>query len=178
MKWTAFVLSLGLAAGPLGAIAAHPGDEAAPEAPPLAAFERLVGERWHFGDTYQVYEWGVGKRAVRARAYSPSADGPALVSEGFWYYQPESQEIRGTFVAIGMGLDLFEYVTTFEGDTMTSRLTVHGPEGRAEYVETLEFRDDDHYAWALWRETPEGREEVMAGDYERRREDATSDGKR
>jgi hypothetical protein len=151
------------------ALALPPGLPGAQEQPPaLAAFERLVGGRWHFGDTYQVYEWGVGKRVVRARAYSPSPAGPRLVSEGFWYFHPESGELRATFAAIEMGFDLFEYVTSFDGDTMTSFISVHGPNGREDYVETFEFTDEDHYLWSLWRETPDGREKVMGGAYERR----------
>ncbi len=138
------------------------------DAQPLAAFDRLVGGRWYFGDTYQVFEWGVGKRALRATAYFPSPEGPKLTSEGLWYFHPESDEIRGIFVSIEMGLDLFEYVTTFEGDTMTSRLSVHGPKGREEYIETLEFTDADHYVWSLWRDTTDGRDKVMEGSYERR----------
>jgi hypothetical protein len=155
------------------ALALPPGLVGAEEPPgPLAAFERLVGGRWYFGETYQVYEWGVGQRALRATAYLPSRAGPKRVSEGFWYFHPESGEIRATFVAIDMGFDLFEYVTSFEGDTMTSLVSVHGPKGREHYIETFEFNDEDHYVWTLWRETPDGREKVMGGNYERRPVDA------
>jgi hypothetical protein len=176
MKWIARALCL--AAGLLAALPAPGGTETAESVSPLAEFERLIGGRWYFGETYQVFEWGVGKRAARATSHFPSPDGPKLVSEGFWYYQPEAQEIRGTFVAVEMGLDLFEYVTRFEGDTITSRLTVHGPKGRDEFTETLEFSDEDHYVWSLWRETPGGREKVMEGHYERRRVGAATQDKR
>ena len=142
--------------------------EAEPESNPLAGFDRFVGGRWYFGETYQTFEWGVGKRVLRATAHFPSPDGPKLGSEGFWYLHPESGEIRGTFVSIEEGLDLFEYVTSFDADTVKSRVSIHGPKGRGEYFETLRFTDADHYVWSLWRETAEGREQIVKHEYERR----------
>ena len=161
----AATLAVGACLAPLPIVAAA---EADLEPNPLAGFERLVGERWYFEETYQTFEWGVGKRALRATAHFPSPDGPKLGSEGFWYFHPESGEIRGTFVSIEEGLDLFEYVTSFDGDTVMSRVSIHGPKGRGEYFETFEFTDADHFVWSLWRETAEGREQVVEHEYERR----------
>ena len=161
----ALILAIAACLAPLSTAVAA---EAELEPHPLAGFDRLVGGSWYFDETYQTFDWGVGKRALRAIAYFPSPEGPKLTSEGRWYFHPESGEIRGIFVSIEMGLDLFEYVTSFDVDTVMSRVSIHGPKGREEFFETLEFTDDDHYVWSLWRETAEGREKVLAHNYERR----------
>jgi len=133
---------------------------------PLAPFERLVGGEWHLEDSYQSFEWGVGRRSVRARSYL-LVDGTAqLVSEGFWYWHPGEQRIRGVFTAIEMPVTLFDYVTRFDGDTMVSELAAYDAAGDSDrYIETWRFSGERAFEWALRAEP--GGEPLMSGTYQR-----------
>ncbi|MBT8220019.1 MAG: hypothetical protein KJP00_09345, partial [Bacteroidia bacterium] len=35
----------------------------------LQSFEHLIGVKWHIEGSYQVFEWGVGKKSVQSRSY-------------------------------------------------------------------------------------------------------------
>jgi len=167
----------------LAALAAAPvtAQESAP-APELGAFgERMVGT-WEGSDSRHVFEWGVGERVLRSRSYAPAEegapsgsgpetgggaatpdDGWTLVSEGFWYWDPAAEVIRGRTVAVGMGIDLFEYETRIEGSEVVHRMTAHGRiSGR--FVERWSF-DEEGYSWTLEQDG----ERMMDGRYERGR---------
>ncbi len=89
---------------------------------PLAGFERLIGGQWHLKGSYQEFEWGAGQRSVKAKSYFIFEGEPKLVSEGIWFWHPEAKEVRGIFTAVGMPVDLFEYKTHFESDSIVSDL--------------------------------------------------------
>lgn len=133
------------------------GDDAATGA--LARFgERMVGT-WEGDGSRHVFEWGVDRRAIRSRSYG--ADGEGLVSEGFWFWDPEDRVIRGRVVATGMGIDLFEYTTRLEEDQIVHELAAHGPMG-GDFVERWVF-EDVGYRWSL----EQGGEIHMSGSYVR-----------
>jgi hypothetical protein len=133
---------------------------------PLAPFERLIGGQWHLEGSYQEFEWGVGRRSVKARSYFAADGEPKLVSEGVWFWHPGERQIKGFFTAINMPVVLFDYTTRFEENRMVNDLRAYGPEGSVKvYVETWDFRDDGQFVWKLLQETPEGLKEVMGGTY-------------
>lgn len=140
-----------------------------PPTNPLSSFERLIGGQWHLDDAYQEFEWGVGRRSVNSKAYMMVGGEVQLVAEGFWFWHPKEQQIRGVFNAVGMPAVLFDYTTRFEGEKMVSDLLTFDASGtESEYVEVWDLVDDTHYLWTLFLKTPEGRQEVMGGTYERR----------
>jgi hypothetical protein len=142
-------------------------------ADPLAPFEALIGGQWHLDDSYQVFEWGVGRRSVKSRSYLVLEGSPKLVAEGFWYWHPKERQIRGAFTAIEMPAVYFEYTTRFEDGVMVNDLRSYDADGvETAYVETWELTDSDHYRWTLFTETPDGLQEVMAGTFDRRNEDS------
>ena len=129
---------------------------------PLAPLARLIGGEWHQEGNYQVVEWGVGQKSVASRHYFLVNGEPQLVSEGFWFWHPGEQAIKGTFVAIEMPVEVFEYTTTFEGDKMISELKAYNPEGVEEnYVEEWVFTGEDQYTFSLYADTPAGRQQAM-----------------
>ena len=135
---------------------------------PLDPFETLIGGRWHHEDSYQELEWGVGRHSVKARSYFVVDGSPTLVSEGFWFWHPAENAIRGVFTAVQMPVVLFEYTTRFEGDRMISELKAYDAEGDATtYEEVWDFGEVDLYVWTLSRRTPEGLREEMTGTYSR-----------
>lgn len=135
---------------------------------PLAAFKPFIGGKWHLDGTYQTLEWGVGQKSVVARNYFPSEDGMQLVSEGFWYWHPAERQIRGTFTAIHMPVEVFEYVTHFEEEKMVSDLRSYTPEGGEErFVEEWELTGPNRYQWRLLAPTPAGAQQAMGGIYTR-----------
>lgn len=144
-------------------------DTSPPQAGPLAPFARLVGGQWWLGESYQEFEWGVGRRSVRARSYFIVDGTPRLVSEGSWFRHPGRQQIRGFFTAIDMPVALFEYTTRFEQDRMVSELRAFDPDGgETRYLEILTFTSESQFVWKLFRPTPDGLEEEMGGTYTRR----------
>jgi hypothetical protein len=133
----------------------------------LAPFERLIGKRWHLGESsFQEFEWGVDRRTVKARAYL-IVDGEAkLVSEGLWFWHPGRREVKGVFTATGMPVTFFDYTTRFEGDTIVSDLRAFGEGGEEQqYLETWEFVDDGRLSWTLFERRDGAVEESMSGIY-------------
>ena len=142
--------------------------EAETEANPLQGFERVIGGRWYADDgSSHEFEWGVGRKVVRARSYRDSEAGPQLAAEGMWFFHPGDQVIRGVVVVVGDPEGLFEMETTFDGDTMTSRLWAYGSM-TGEFREVFEFTDENHYRWTLFEELGEGAALVIGGEFERR----------
>lgn len=136
---------------------------------PLAGFERLVGGQWHLDGSYQEFEWGVGRQSIVARGYFLVEGKPKLVSQGMWYWHPERNRIEGIFTAIDMGIEIFEYTTRFEGNSVVSELVTYDAEGtKAKYLETWEFVDQTRFLWTLFADTPDGRKEQMSGTYSRK----------
>jgi len=139
-----------------------------PAEDPLAGFAPFIGGQWRLEDSYTELEWGVSRRAIRARNYFVVDGQPKLVSEGFWFWHPGEQQIKGIFTAIDMPVVLFLYTTRFEGDTMISDLRAYAASGKeTQFVETWKLEDDAHFAWTLSSETADGQEQSMSGTYTR-----------
>lgn len=135
---------------------------------PLAPFDPLIGGEWHQEGNYQVLAWGVGRKTVTSRHYFLVDGEPQLVSEGFWFWHPNEQTIKGTFVAIEMPVELFEYTTKFEGNKMVSELKAFTSEGVDEhYIEEWRFNGADQYTFSLYADTPEGRQQALELTYVR-----------
>lgn len=135
---------------------------------PLAPFERLIGGRWRLDDSYQAFEWGLGRLSVKSRSYSIVGGLPKLVGEGLWFWHPGEQRIKGYFTTVGMPVAFFDYTTRFEDDRMVSELRAYDATGSAtRYVEVWEFTDADHYAWSLMQHTPQGLKEAMKAVFTR-----------
>ncbi len=143
--------------------------EAPPDPDPLAPFGQLIGGQWHLDNSYQEFEWGIGRRSVRARGYFLVDGKPKLVSEGGWFWHPGEQQIKGYFTAIDMPVVLFEYTTRFEPDRMVNELRAYGAKGdESNYMETWEFSEEGRIEWTLLQETPEGLQKQMGGTYTRK----------
>lgn len=141
----------------------------APKSNPLAGFERLVGGQWHLDGSYQEFEWGVGRRSIVARGYFLVEGKPRLVSQGMWYWHPERNRIEGIFTAIDMGIEIFEYTTRFDENSIVSELVTYDAKGtKSSYLETWRFVDDSHIQWTLFAVTPDGPREEMSGTYSRK----------
>lgn len=143
------------------------GEEAAIN--PLAPFERLIGGQWHLEGSYQEFEWGVGKRSVKARGYFVVDGNPRLVSEGYWFWHPGQRQIKGFFTAIDMPVTFFDHTTRFEQNRMVSDLRAYTPGGgETVFVETWEFTDESHFEWRLTSDMADGSQPQMSGTYTRK----------
>lgn len=135
---------------------------------PLAGFAPFIGGQWHLDGSYTELEWGVGRRAVNARNYFVVEGQAKLVSQGFWYWHPGEQQIKGVFTAIDMPVVLFLYTTRFEGNAMIGDLRAYAPSGKeTRFVETWKLEGDSQFAWTLTSEMPDGQEQTMSGTYNR-----------
>lgn len=134
----------------------------------LSQFSGLIGGEWHIEGSYQVFEWGVGRKSVKSKGYSLIDGKSKLISEGIWVWHVGDKKLKGYFTAIEMPVEFFDYTTRFEGDNMMNDLKSYNADGSEEnYFETWEFTDDDHYIWTLFELTAEGKQKVMGGKYER-----------
>jgi len=133
---------------------------------PLQPFERLIGGQWHFENTYQEFEWGVGRQSVKARSYFITDGHVKLVSEGAWYWHAGERQTKGLFTAIDMPVVLFDYTTRFEGSTMFNELKAYARNGKETiFSETWEFIDNNKFEWKLTSIMPDGSEALMSGTY-------------
>ena len=150
------------APGPPGPALLHAQEAPGAASAELAAFGGLVVGTWEdeAGSRHR-FEWSVGRQAIRSRSYAPGEDGAELVSEGFWFRDPEDGVIRGRVVAVGMDIDLFEYTSRVEDGEIVHDLVTHGAlAGR--FVERWIF-DGDSYRWSLEQDG----QPLMGGVYRR-----------
>ena len=137
---------------------------------PLSPFSRLIGGEWHLGDSFQVFEWGVGNLSVKSKSYVTVEGKPKLVSEGNWFWHPKDQQIKGYFTAIGMPAELFEYTSTFKENEMANTLITYSANGKAEvYLEVWTFVDQDKYMWTLYNSATKEPQKIMEGIYQRKK---------
>ena len=137
------------------------GDEVRAASPALASFgERMVGT-WEDAGSRHVFAWAVGRQGITSRSYA-AVDGEwQPVSQGFWWWDPGDEVIRGRVVAVDMGIELFEYVTRVEEDEIVHELTTHGAMGGT-FIERWVV-DADVYRWSL----EQAGEAIMGGVYQR-----------
>ncbi|KPK58734.1 MAG: hypothetical protein AMJ59_14215 [Gammaproteobacteria bacterium SG8_31] len=142
----------------------------------LKGFERLVGGCWRLEETCQEFEFGLDGRHVTARTLAQTQAGKRVISEGAWFYHPGKDVAIGYFVAKGMGVELFEYSTRFEGETMTSDVTAWDETGQPRvYRENWTFTDPDHYLWELFETESGSMTRVMHGIFARERAPETGE---
>lgn len=127
----------------------------------LAAFgARMIGT-WEGDDSRHEFAWGVDERVVKSASYFPDGNDWTLVSEGWWYWDPAIGAVRGQTVAIGMGIDLFEYTSRLSENQIVHELRTHGEMAGA-FVERWTF-EADRYTWELEQDG----ERLMGGTYQR-----------
>jgi len=130
---------------------------------PLAAFGAKMVGSWEAEDSRHVFEWGVGERVLKSTSYAPEGNRWIVTSEGWWYLDPVTGTVRGTTIAVGMGIDLFEHSARVGAGEIVHDLVAHGPMGGS-YVERWVF-DADGYAWTLEQDGTR----LMEGHYRRGR---------
>ncbi len=131
----------------------------------LQGLAPLIGE-WQFEGGHHVFEWGPGRRSVRARTYSAGTGDPRLTSEAMWFWHPDANSIRGYATAIDMPFALLEYTTRVEGNAMVSELAAFSAEGtKSAYTERIDFIEADRYRWTLFQ----GGAPLMRGTFVRRK---------
>ncbi|NNL31405.1 MAG: hypothetical protein HKO77_10295, partial [Gemmatimonadetes bacterium] len=129
----------------------------------LSRFGELVVGSWTAPDSRHTFEWGVDRKVLKSASYGLDGDDWQLVSEGFWYWDPAAGVIRGRTVAVGMGIDLFEYTSRIadSGNEIVHELIAHG-QISGSFIERWRF-EGDSYVWTLEQEGAR----VMGGEYRR-----------
>lgn len=119
---------------------------------PLQSFEFLIGGAWTTATTYQVFEWGIDERSVKSRLYFIEDDTLRQVGDLSWFWHPGLQEIRGYGTAVDMGIDIFDYNTSFENPKrLLNIFTSFGRKGDGTtQMEALDFIDENHYTWTYY----------------------------
>lgn len=132
---------------------------------PLSGFDPYIGGEWQLGETYQVFEWGVGKKSVKSKSYFVMDGKPTLASEGYWFWHPGEETIIGYFTAVNMPASLFEYTTDFEDNRMISTLITYDDKGSVtKYKEIMDFKSEKNYEWSLYQDNAK----IMNGTFSRK----------
>ena len=133
---------------------------------PLRPFERLMGGQWHTEGSFQEFEWGLGRRSIKARNYFWVDGEPKLVGEGLIFWDPRAQEIRGVFTAVDMPVVFFHAVSRFEGDDLHNDLLAYDASGQeSAYREVFRFVDDSTMEWNLFQVEGGDETHMMSGTY-------------
>lgn len=119
---------------------------------PLQPFEFLIGGAWTTPTTYQVFEWGIDEKSVKSRLYFIEDDTLRQVGDLAWFWHPGLQQIRGYGTATDMGIDIFDYNTSFENPKrLLNIFTAFGRKGNGTtQMEALDFIDENHYTWTYY----------------------------
>jgi hypothetical protein len=135
---------------------------------PLKPFERLIGGEWHLDNSFQVFEWGVGKTSVKVKSYINTEGGAILVTEGMWFWHPADNKLKGSFTAIQMPVVYFDYETQVIENQFKHKIKTYTSVGElTEYQETWQFINDNAYEWTLLRKTDTGYIKDMTGTFKR-----------
>lgn len=118
----------------------------------LQPFEFLIGGAWVTPTTYQVFDWGLNRKSVTSQLYFIQEDSLKYVGDLVWFWHPESQAIRGYGTAIEMGVDMFDYNTSFENPKrMLNIFTAFGQKSTPiTQMEALDFEIEDQYTWTYY----------------------------
>ena len=142
------------------------------ETNPMSSFSWLIGGKWEMKDgTYHTFEWGLGKRSVKAKTYFKVEDEYVLVSEGLWFWHPGEKLIKGYFTAKNMPFVFMEFTTKFEDRKMINKLKAIAKDGKvSHYSSTWSPIGKDGYSWKLFTGEEGSLKEVMKGDFKRKGE--------
>lgn len=114
----------------------------------LEKFSWLIGGKWYFEDTWQTFNWGLAKMSVRLESFTLINGEAHLLAEGWWYWHPGEQNVKGFFTAIDQDVTFFDCRTEFEGDKIISHIQSFTENSKKQnYVEFIEPAGKNKYIW-------------------------------
>ncbi|PQJ54831.1 hypothetical protein BTO11_15015 [Psychrosphaera saromensis] len=119
----------------------------------LNLMSNVIGGKWWLGtDSYKVFEWGLGRTQIKMKHFMIEAGNEYIVSEGFFYYSPDSFSIKGisTFQKKGKAPELLEYFGNVENGSLEFIYKSITLDGEIEiYTETWKWVNENQYQWML-----------------------------
>lgn len=119
----------------------------------LNKLAHLIGGKWWLGtDSYQQYEWGLGRTQIKMRRVLVNDGIEKVVTEGFFYYSPDSFSIKGicTSQINTENPQLLEYFGTVTNDKLEFVYRSISPDSSIRiYSEVWQKSGADRYNWTL-----------------------------
>jgi hypothetical protein len=122
----------------------------------LAALERFVGEwvvdgQWTGGEALHargVYEWGLGKKILRARTYVKNGEQEYQRYEGVMAWHPDKKSLYEISFAYDGAINEV-LIESKDRDTLRIGYRPFHADKPQPVRQTLTFVDDDHFRWVV-----------------------------
>ena len=135
----------------------------------LYKLAHLIGGKWWLGkDSYQEYEWGLGRTQIKMKRVLVDGNSEKVVTEGFFYYSPDSFSIKGicTLQIDTENPQLLEYFGTVTDDKHEFVYRSISPDSSVKiYSEVWVKTGKNSYRWTL--EPLDDESAVVTGTYTR-----------
>lgn len=119
----------------------------------LKLMSNVIGGKWWMGsESYKVFEWGLGHTQIKMKHFMIEDGDEYVVSEGFFYYSPDSFSIKGisTFQKKGQEHKLLEYFGNVENGSFEFIYKSITLDGKIDiYTETWTLINNNKYQWEL-----------------------------
>jgi len=122
----------------------------------MAPLERFIGEwevdgKWASGESLHargVYEWGLGKKIMKAHTFVRDGDKEYQRYEGVLAWHPEKKCLFEISFAVDGAVS--EFVIEPEGkDTLHLGRVPFNPDRPAKVRQVIKFLDKDHFQWVV-----------------------------
>jgi hypothetical protein len=142
---------------------------------PLTALERFAGEwvvdgKWSNGDPLHargVYEWGLGKKILKARTFVGTGDREYQRYESILAWHPEKKSLfEISFAYDGAVTEVL--VESVDKDTLRIGWTPYtaGKPSRARQV--IKFLDNDHFRWTVQLQDGDDWKQLIEATWQRK----------
>jgi hypothetical protein len=144
---------------------------------PMAPLERFVGGQWVVDGKWAngealhartIYEWGLGKKIIRAKTFVKSEGAEYQRYEGILTWHPKKK----CLVEISFAVDgaLTEYVLeTKDADTLDIGWRPYDDGEPNKVRQTLKFKDRDSFVWTVWLNTGEKWQQLIEATWHRKK---------
>jgi hypothetical protein len=142
----------------------------------LAPLERFAGEwavegKWSDGSTLQargVYEWGLGKKILKARTFVRNGDSEYQRYEGVFAWHPEKKSLfQISFAYDGSMTETI--VESVDKDTLHIGWVPYHTGKPSKVRQVIKFLDGDHFQWTVQLQDGEEWKQLIDATWKRTR---------
>ena len=157
-----------------------PGDDtSAAKNDPLEPLTRFIGElqvegQWSSGDKLQargVYEWGLGKKILKARTFVGTGDKEYQRYESIMTWHPKKKCLYEITFAYDCNISEV-VIEPKDRDTLLIGYTPFHADQPQNVRQVLKFKDNDHFVWTVLLKQGEEWKQIIEATWERQGADS------
>ncbi len=142
----------------------------------LAPLERFAGEwqthgKWASGEELRargVYEWGLGKKILKAKTYVMDGDKEYQRYEGVLAWHPKKKSLFE--ISFSFNGDISEYIIeSKDSDTLQIGWTPFHKDQPAKVRQTIKFKDQDSFLWTVELKSDDGWKQLIESTWHRKK---------